>query len=400
MFAFKTSTPFPGWRAMLPVGGTVLLIAAGPNSSVGKTVLAHPVCVFIGLISYPLYLWHWPLISIPEIVGQTGPLIKLTGVAVSFALASATYRFVERPIRRSANTTAIVLLAVMTVVGGTGWLAKREIFKPRANSAALNDILRAHADWVSPPEAAAPVSFENQTFWKIGASKELALIIGDSNAEQYFPRAQELVSIGAARLSPVFAFQGACIPIPDVAPIETPTCSEFIAAAFRFAARPEVKTVVVAGWFYADSRDRYHFSRAGNSLRLDGEPGRAEAFAALHDRLSELRKLGKRTVVVTSIPVGEDFSPKARLQRSLLGGIQIVPPPPVTMADVLKGYELTDRAVRAAAAGSELVDPTKFLCNPQCRNADDTELPIYKDATHLRAGYVRRHADFIDDIFQ
>jgi hypothetical protein len=289
----------------------------------------------------------------------------------------------------------------MTVVGGTGWLAKREIFKPRANSAELDDILRAHADWVSPPEAAAPVSFENQTFWKVGASDELALIIGDSNAEQYFPRAQELVSVDAARLSPVFAFQGACIPIPDVAPVETPQCSEFIAAAFRFAARPEVKTVVVvASWFYADAGERYHFSRAGSSLPLNAEPGRTEAFAALRDRLEELRKLGKRTIVITSIPIGTVFGPKARLQRSLLAGVQIVQPPPVTLTDVLKGYEQTDRAVRTAAAGSELVDPAKFLCNPQCLNSDDAGLPIYKDATHLRAGYVRWHAGFIDDIFR
>jgi hypothetical protein len=116
--------------------------------------------------------------------------------------------------------------------------------------------------------------------------------------------------------------------------------------------------------------------------------------------LEELRKLAKRTIVVTSIPIGTVFGPKARLQRSLLAGVQIVQPPPVTLTDVLKGYEQTDRAVRTAAAGSELVDPAKFLCNPQCLNSDDAGLPIYKDATHLRAGYVRWHAGFIDDIFR
>jgi hypothetical protein len=116
--------------------------------------------------------------------------------------------------------------------------------------------------------------------------------------------------------------------------------------------------------------------------------------------LGELRRLGKRTIVIASIPIGTVFGPKARLRRSLLAGVQIVQPPPVTLTDVLEGYEQTDRAVRGTAAGSELVDPAKFLCNPQCLNSDDAGLPIYKDATHLRAGYVRRHAGFIDDIFR
>ena len=51
---------FPGWRALLPTAGAGLLICAGPQAWVNTVVLASPAAVFIGLISYPLYLWHWP----------------------------------------------------------------------------------------------------------------------------------------------------------------------------------------------------------------------------------------------------------------------------------------------------------------------------------------------------
>ena len=55
---------FPGWWALLPTAGTALVIAAGPTALFTSAVLSLPVLVFIGLISYPLYLWHWVLLSV------------------------------------------------------------------------------------------------------------------------------------------------------------------------------------------------------------------------------------------------------------------------------------------------------------------------------------------------
>lgn len=403
MFAFTATTPFPGWRAVMPIIGTMLLIAAGPTSTLSQIFLAHPVLIFLGLISYPLYLWHWPLISIPEIIGQTGPWIRAVGVAISIALAWVTYRFVELPIRRSGKATAIALVAVMIVVATTGWLAKHSVLPPRANSAELHEILRAPADWLSPPGTSFALPFENQTFWKLGTSNELALIIGDSNAEMYFPRAQKLASIGASRLSPVFAFYPACIPIPDVASIQVPKCTEFIAAAFRFAKRPEIKTVVVAAqWFLADAPGRTYFPRAGKPEVLGAEPGRREAFDSLRDRLIELRELGKRTIVIATIPVGFEFDPKARVNRSILEGVKIVPAQSIDIRVLLNRHPLTDRALRRAASESksELIDPANFLCNPHCSNSDEGGLPIYKDSDHLRASYVRQNASFFDQVLR
>lgn len=53
---------FPGWLALLPTLGTALLISAGADAWINRNILALPACVFVGLISYPLYLWHWPLL--------------------------------------------------------------------------------------------------------------------------------------------------------------------------------------------------------------------------------------------------------------------------------------------------------------------------------------------------
>ena len=61
---FEGTDPFPGWRALLPTAGAACLIQAGPGAKVNKLILSHPAAVCVGLISYPLYLWHWPVLII------------------------------------------------------------------------------------------------------------------------------------------------------------------------------------------------------------------------------------------------------------------------------------------------------------------------------------------------
>src|SRR5436190_19830813 len=81
---------FPGLWALLPVAGTALLIVAGPNNAVNRMISARAL-VWVGLISYPLYLWHWPLIVFSRIVaGGTPPVaIRAMVVAASMLLAWA-----------------------------------------------------------------------------------------------------------------------------------------------------------------------------------------------------------------------------------------------------------------------------------------------------------------------
>ena len=90
----KESAFRDGGRRFRP-RGALLTIAAGERAWFNRAVLARGALVFIGLISYPLYLWHWPLLSYARIVGHTEVIPVL--VAVSALLAWATYRFVELP---------------------------------------------------------------------------------------------------------------------------------------------------------------------------------------------------------------------------------------------------------------------------------------------------------------
>ena len=64
----RQSSLFPSWNALLPVLGAVCIIGAGADAWFNRVVLSNRLAVFIGLISYPLYLWHWPLLSFEHIL--------------------------------------------------------------------------------------------------------------------------------------------------------------------------------------------------------------------------------------------------------------------------------------------------------------------------------------------
>jgi peptidoglycan/LPS O-acetylase OafA/YrhL len=119
----KTSL-FPGWWALIPTIGGALLIFSGPNALVNQQLLSNRVLVWFGLISFPLYLWHWPLLSFAKIMQDRVSLqTRLVLVLISVVLAWLTYRLIETPIRRGGHnrTKVTILVLLMMVVAYAGW---------------------------------------------------------------------------------------------------------------------------------------------------------------------------------------------------------------------------------------------------------------------------------------
>lgn len=126
---------FPGFWALLPTLSAYLIISAGQDSWLNRIVLSNRWLVEIGLISFPLYLWHWPLLVFAKQSAaqalSTDELLLLLGA--SMVLAWLTYRLVERPIRFGGqvgdkkSARAIVLVALMMVIAYLGFnIYKRE----------------------------------------------------------------------------------------------------------------------------------------------------------------------------------------------------------------------------------------------------------------------------------
>ncbi|MCC8955370.1 acyltransferase [Bradyrhizobium sp. Pear77] len=120
-FLFTAKTQFPGWAAALPVAGTALLILS--EGALVNRILSLKPFVGVGLISYPLYLWHWPVLVFLQVYlfRPLNDTVGFVAVLLSLILAVLTYLAIERPLRRRARVWQ--LGAAMSAVGALGLFA-------------------------------------------------------------------------------------------------------------------------------------------------------------------------------------------------------------------------------------------------------------------------------------
>ena len=123
--AFMSEQGFPGWQAVIPIAATVLIIMAGKDGILNRYILSNKVLVWFGLISYPMYLWHWPLLSMARIVRMSEPALwyRLIAFPICVILAWLTTKFIENPLRfgGKGKTKTVALFAVMVLMGLVGY---------------------------------------------------------------------------------------------------------------------------------------------------------------------------------------------------------------------------------------------------------------------------------------
>ena len=218
---FSPDMRFPGWLALLPVAGTTALILAGPEAMANRMIFSNRVVVFVGLISYPLYLWHWPLISYAYIIrlGKAPtPLMATALVATSLLLAWLTYRFVEYPIRFGAHRhrRTQVIAACVAALGGCGlaiWSAGG--FPGRFPGLDIRKISEAKVDADFQPTNGMEVFDFNRTLvTHLGRGQRKVALSGDSLLFHYGPRVQQLADDRQLAANIYFVTGGSCAPVP------------------------------------------------------------------------------------------------------------------------------------------------------------------------------------------
>ncbi len=381
---------FPGAWALLPTIGAALIIAAGPLASVNRLILANRALVFIGLISYPLYLWHWPLLSFARIVrgGEIGAVTIFACVATSVLLAVLTFHYVERPIRKQASSSLRLLLVCGTLVAlaGVGLAAKSRRAEPRLSSPAIDDLMAATTDWSYPfgVNFGRTDGFERSTVK--GSERRVVLFIGDSHVEQYWPRLQRLAENGHGP-EMRFVTNGGCPPLPGLAVARGDVCRRYLDFALTEASRPDVDTVVIgAAWpTYLEAH------------RADG--GEAPAVARLGNEIRDLVHRGKRVYLILASPAAPRFDPRRMVSRR--DGHIETRDMPVSEFLAVAGSAIREIREAAVRSGAWIIDPLPVLCpGGVCPAVTANGRAIYRDATHLRASYVREHAVFLDRVLE
>lgn len=401
---------FPGWWALLPTLSALLLISAGEDAWINRRLLSSRPLVFIGLISYPLYLWHWPLLSYANIVESGTPsfTIILGALALAFLLAWLTYRIVERPFRLMSNHAALVLIPSLAAVACLGLASFAHRFHARSEAYGLDKIVRAAGEWDFPGRL-KPARMPPGYYYEQGGASPKVLFVGDSNMEQYYPRIDKLLTEHPDSTKGVFFLTHAtCAPIPNVKEVASShrsQCDSLVDRASSLAQDPDVDTVVIAAHWYRIflyDQARYNFEADGfkGDLRDDPE-ARERAFQALEAMIGDYRRMGKQVYLILQIPTAEEFDPHHIVTRSLRNlGFKV-------------GHTYVDRAKAVAAieqislrlmkiadfTGTTPIDPVNYLCPEEdCPTLADDGLPVYMDGGHLRPSYVREHAAFLDEI--
>ncbi|WP_027729906.1 acyltransferase [Variovorax paradoxus] len=402
---------FPGFWAILPTLGAFYCIAAGPTGVLNRYVLASRPMVWVGLISYPLYLWHWPLLVYARIVEGELPSNGLRALMLLAAvvLAWLTYRFVERGTRRSESSTVIsVLVALMVGFVVLGTLAATRYYVGRHSDPYFNKTAAAAKDW-GYPDGLSPIKVDGEVLQQIGHGKRRVLLFGDSHIEQYGPRAVELNKIAPDTLDSLsFATWGACPPIPNVVDEKNNLCGERRDGAMRLAISDKFDAVVFGGcWncYFSETgkpnaanaeADRYYYSDGKTRHRFMGGGGVDLALNMLEAVMTNLAK-HKQVYLVLDNPVGEGYGPEEFVKGGRLGNMSVAPMSPTTeWVSAQRGLHERMRQI-AIRSGAIVIDPIPTLCKgTQCTRADADATPIYKDAGHLRAEYVRKFATYID----
>lgn len=196
---------FPGWWGLLPTLGAFFIISAGPKAWFNKHVLSHKLLVWVGLISYPLYLWHWPLLSFARIIGGVLPSreLRIAAVAMAILLAWLTYRLIEKPVRfgRHGRLKTVVLTGLMIGVGCAGYLTYQRNgldFRAAVQHSSLNKKIADQfpgPDWKYWKNDICLNRYpfkeaDDYEWWFCMASKDRSptlLLLGNSYANQLYP---------------------------------------------------------------------------------------------------------------------------------------------------------------------------------------------------------------------
>jgi len=358
--------------------------------------LASRPFVWIGLISYPLYLWHWPLLSFADIVDNHTPSIeyRVAALAASVALAWGTYLFVELPVRQGRDRVrlrrvTLKLAGQMMLVALIGGVIDGNFVQSAsARDPAIVNISEATSDWDGIDNVIVP-----------GNVPRTVLFFGDSHMEQYWPRAKLVTERAESRRTVEFRTLGGCAPIPELERIDK-QCAEFVRAALARAAQADVDTVIFAAqWSGLLTYGDYYRPGAEGRAPLDIlRPENAWVFDGFERALAHLGQLNKRVIVLTSSPKGDAFDPDLMVdRRRLIPRAKSVQP--VARASLESSFAAVDGRVRDAAekAGAQLLDPMDWFCDGSlCPVQDATGRPISKDGSHICASVVRAKATALD----
>lgn len=374
MWGINSALAFPGYWALMPVVGSVLLIASGPNAVVNRYVLSRSYMTRLGAWSYPLYLWHWPVFALARVIQgeQVSVGARCGMVVMSVVLAWATYRWIEVPIRfRIKHPFKVwILMGAMCLLGCLGYATykaegwpNREImstkFVMHEGDIGHDQFHQYFKDHFLPCEEERISSTAGN--WKgmvrcfqSGKSKTFDLaLIGDSHAEHLF--------IGLAQALPdknvVFYSKPA---MPLTSEPEFNTVFDVVTKSSNYSA-----VVLVANW----------------APKLKGHE-KAVFEVNLENTITSLLKANKSVYLLSDIPQYGFDPQRCKYLRPFSNGVKCEMPRTTAQAQWAE-YGAAMVALQKKYPSVRILDLNLAFCTADvCSMAQEKQL-YYRDNNHL-----------------
>jgi hypothetical protein len=376
--------------------------------------------VAVGLISYPLYLWHWPLLYFARILSPVPmPHFVIAAVAVgSFALAFLTFWFVERPIRFGSlfgTRRVLVLSCAMAGLLVFGALANRRFIPSRLGMKPIGrEVTAAMADWHYPSarDYQGNDDFKVDTTVSSNGTNDTILFVGDSHMQHYWPAVESILQASPETARPVEFLTASGSPtLPNVNRIKPGyAANRFFDFALREAAKPNITTVVFTcfwekyfiGCFPAgEPEPLYHIEDRSKTPLLPGSPGARQVLNDFGQAIAQLRAMGKEVIVILSSPASLSWNPKSTPR--LTPNLSPANPKPVPRTE-LEAFlaPIKQPLIEAVLAhGGKIIDPLDFFEENGGFVGTTSEGRFrYRDADHLRPFYVKEQAAFLDPLLR
>jgi peptidoglycan/LPS O-acetylase OafA/YrhL len=382
---YATETPFPGIAALLPCLGSAAVLY-GARSSLGSRLLKTGPMVYIGKISYPLYLWHWPLLAVDRYaLGKLSPAHSAGAVLAAFGLAALTYHFIEQPIRTrrwlaSRRTLfAIAALGSTLLIGaGAGLVISRGAPQRLPVRAVIAD---AAASDRTPPDChnRTAADVQRRRLCVIGAAVPPTVVLwGDSQgwaAQDGYASALE-----AKGLAAYVATRDGCVPAVGVVRVHYDTeCQRFAAAVAHLAVSARARAVILVGAWKLYTNPAMH---------ADGLTGWPATNAGLKHTVAILRSVGARVVLADPPPGALLPAPRGLAQKVAYGRTM---PLAVTTAEFLaQPYFRTVKEL-----GTPRIEAWRALCAATCA-VERNGRPLYIDTDHIARSQAGFEVPFIE----
>jgi peptidoglycan/LPS O-acetylase OafA/YrhL len=307
IFWYLPETRFPGYEAIPPVLGSVLILASAGGRA-NRFLSIRPL-VGVGLISYSLYLWHWPLLSFARIVSAQPlhPRTTIILMSTAFAAATASYFFVEKPFRAKTSTrTSTVLLAyaslIVVLIGLSGAFVLTHGLPARAPEVAKVEF-QANIDRDRPCLVTRMTELSAFCIPPPDGSKPTFALLGDSHAEAISDRLRAQLASKGWQL--VIISRGRCAPTTGmtrwVSDKDAEGCRIFNRSALNYVlSRPDIRAVaLLAGWggriYVPDHSELLPSAQTSEQNTVNLKVG-------VENEIAALESAGKRVILIDDFP--------------------------------------------------------------------------------------------------